>query len=430
MNKTIYLRLFVPVMFVSFRSCPGRLGPNPPPPAGSFIRFRVDQLPEGKAVNITAVMKVHASPWTLSGLKLTPEPVKQTGWTPWVDLRKQRGGAKGSLILSIPAGAKGLTRFSTRQDDAAAVRNIDWSEPDGTKIIVTPDFADIRTFREQERRYYLNCLAQTGGRLFPLTRPPLFFSNAWGYTTGGAAEYMVKTFRLLGFNSVVTSGDAAKYEKLYGWGSQGGQYSPPSFMPYDEAAARGLFEDHYRKYFTSGKGAGSAPGMLIFQLADESGERAPDPKAAASAFRQWLAAQGLKPELFGKTSWDAVDLLLKNAKTPEEKRLYYWSHRYQSYLTPKMMSLAAEAVRKFSPNPEVKSYVALSGHALYMPSKMPVDMFQLAQYPALMPGISDWMTSGSWWWDSHQSVAYSVRRSTPARGATARISTSRPSRSR
>jgi hypothetical protein len=43
-----------------------------------------------------------------------------------------------------------------------------------------------------------------------------------------------------------------------------------------------------------------------------------------------------------------------------------------------------------------------------MPSIMPLDMFELARYPHLMPGISDWMTGGSWHWDSHQAVAFSV----------------------
>ena len=376
---------------------------------GSFIRFRVDRLPTGRAeLNITAVMKIHVAPWTRRGLKLTPQPAKQIGWTPWVDLRKLPGDANGSLILAIPAGAKGLTRFSVDPTAEACVREISWSEPDGTKIIITPDFADVRTFREQERRYYHKTLMQTSGRLFPLTRPPLFFSNAWGYTTGGAAEYMVKSFRLMGFNSVVTSEDAAKYETLYGWHSQSGQYGPPGFLPYDDGVARAQFDAYYKDFFATGKGRGSAPGMRIFQLADEPGEQPPNPKAAAPAFRRWLAAKGLKPKLFGKSSWDEVDLFLAAPKTPAQNRLHYWSRKYKSYLTPKMFALAAEAVRNRGPNRQVQSYVALSGHALYMPSKMPLDMFQLAQYPGLMPGISDWMTSGSWNWDSHQAVAFSV----------------------
>ncbi|MHB0935578.1 MAG: HEAT repeat domain-containing protein [Armatimonadota bacterium] len=378
-------------------------------PAGCYVRFRVDRLPEGKAeMTITPVMKIHAAPWTRPGLKLTPEPVTAPGWTPWVDLRKLPGGGNGSLILAIPAGAKGLTRFSPYQDDASAVRDIDWSEPDGTKIIVTPDLKDVRTFRDQERRSYQKALAATGEQLFPLSRPPLFFSNAWGYTTGGAAEYMVKTFRLLGFNSVVTSEDAVKYETLYGWGSQGGQYGPPGFMPYDEDASREKYDTWYRDFFTTGKGKGTAPGLRIFQLADEPGEAKLDPAAGASGFRAWLAAQGVQPGLFGKPAWDEVPVFLGSPNTPEETRLYYWSRRYQNFLTPKMYALAAEAIRKAAPNPAVQSYVALSGHALYMPSKMPLDMFQLAQYPGLMPGISDWMTSGSWNWDSHQAVAFSV----------------------
>jgi hypothetical protein len=377
--------------------------------AASFFRFRVDQFPEGPSnLTIMAIMKVHHSPWTLSNLKLTPEPVTKTGWTPWLNLAGFPGGAKGSLILTLPVSAKGVTRFSRYADEGDPVRDIDWTEPDGTKIIVTPDFSDVRTFREQERRYYLRTLQQTGGHLFPLSRPPLFFGNAWGYTTGGAAEYMVKSFRLMGLNSVVTSEDVAKYETLYGWHSQGGQYGPPGFMPYDEAISRAQFGAFYSNFFATGKGKGSAPGMRIFQLADEPGEAAPNPKDALPAFRQWLTEKGLNPGLFGKSTWDEVGLLLKDPKTPEDNRLYYWSQKYQDYLTPKMFALAAEAVRKAAPNQDVLSYVALSGHALYFPSKMPVDMFQLAQYPGLMPGISDWMTSGSWNWDSHQAVAFSV----------------------
>ncbi len=376
---------------------------------GSYIRFRVDRMPSNTpSFGITAVMKIHSSPWTLSGLKLTPEPVQAEGWTPWVNLAQQPGKARGSLILSVPAGAAGLTRFSRYADDGEPVRDIAWSEPDGHKVILTPDFADIRTFREQERRYYLRTLDQTWGQLHPLSRPPLFFGNAWGYTTGGAAEYMVKSFRLMGFNSVVTSEDAALYEELYGWHSQGGHYGPPGFMPFDEALARSQFDGFYSNYFATGKGAGSSAGMRIFQLADEPGESAPDPQAAAPAFRLWLKAQGVAPRLFGKSDWEAVELSLANPQTPEEIRLHYWSRRYKSFLTPKRFAMAAESIRRVGPHPEMQSYVALSGHALYFPSKMPLDMFQLAQYPGLMPGISDWMTSGSWNWDSHQAVAFSV----------------------
>lgn len=381
-------------------------------PVGSYVRFRVDALPPGQAkLSITTIMKVHYSPWTLPAFALTPkEGVTATGLTPWVNLATLPGKANGSLIIKIPAGAKGATQFAHVQGDNTVVREINWSEPDGNRIIVEPSFQDIRTFREQERRYYLNALQKNGDRVLPLARPPLMFSNAWGYTTGGAAEYMVKTFRVLGFNSVVTSDDAVKYEKLYGWRSQGGQYGPPGFLPYDEEKSRAAFTEHYRKFFAEGgRGAGSSENMRIFQLADEPGEAAiKDTPEARAGFHRWLTAQGVAPSLFEKNTWDEVGFQIAKPQTAVENRLYYWTRRYQSYLTPKMFALAADAVREQSPGKQVLSYVALSGHAMNFPSKQPLDMFQLAQYPNVIPGISDWMTSGSWWWDSHQSVAYSV----------------------
>ncbi len=121
MNDAPVVRRITALVLGCFMLLPGVVS------AGSFIRFRVDQLPAGQAeLNITAIMKIHAAPWTLSGLKLTPVPAKGTGWTPWVNLQKLPGGATGSLIMTIPAGAKGMTRFSTAEDDAAVVRDVKW----------------------------------------------------------------------------------------------------------------------------------------------------------------------------------------------------------------------------------------------------------------------------------------------------------------
>jgi len=380
-------------------------------PTGTFVRFHVDALPPDKAeLAVTAQMKIHASPWVTPSFSLTPkEGVRQPGPTPWVNLAGLPGQGRGSLILTVPAGARGATEFSLVEIEGAGVRKIRWDEPDGNRIVVEPTLADVLTFREQERRYYHTALQATGERLHPLTRPPLMFSNAWGYTTGGAAEYMVKTFRLLGFNSVVTSADQGRYEKLYGWHSQGAQYGPPGFMPYDDDASRSQFAEHYAAYFATGGGRNTTPEMRIFQLADEPGE-APikDSPEARAGFHRWLTAEGVAPSLFGKKAWDEVGFLLGTPGTAEEKRLHYWSRRYQAYLTPRLFALASDAVREQSPAKAVLSYVALSGHAMNFPSKQPLDMFQLAQYPGLMPGISDWMTNGNWWWDGHQSVAYSV----------------------
>ncbi|MHB9108937.1 MAG: HEAT repeat domain-containing protein [Armatimonadota bacterium] len=131
---------------------------------------------------------------------------------------------------------------------------------------------------------------------------------------------------------------------------------------------------------------------------------------AHAGFRKWLAAQGVKPELFGKKAWDEISpLTIKElAETETDRRLYYWGRRYAGYLTPKMFSIAAEAMRDAFPNKDIKAIVALSGHSLYFPSAMPLDMFALASYGgALAPGISDFMSNGLRW-DSQQAIAFSI----------------------
>ena len=131
---------------------------------------------------------------------------------------------------------------------------------------------------------------------------------------------------------------------------------------------------------------------------------------ARIGFRKWLAERKVKPSLFGAESLNDISplTLARLAESPEQKRLYYWSRRYSAWRTPRMFALACEAIGKVSPNPDLRRFVALSGHSLYFPSRMPLDMFELASYPDVTPGVSDWMSTGSWRWDSHQAVAFSV----------------------
>ena len=160
--------------------------------------------------------------------------------------------------------------------------------------------------------------------------------------------------------------------------------------------------------------AASAPAAKpIKQLVEEEWVPAGGIPEAHAGFRRWAAGRGLKPELFGRKSWDDVRMLTVRelVRNADESRLYYWSRRYSGYLTPRMFALAAEGVRANAPNKEMVNFVGLSGHSLYFPSEMPLDMFEMGNqgYP-LMPGISDWMFYGGWGsgWDSHQVVAYSV----------------------
>lgn len=149
----------------------------------------------------------------------------------------------------------------------------------------------------------------------------------------------------------------------------------------------------------------------IKQFVDEDWIPAGGVPGANVGFRLWLAARGMTPQFFGATSWDSVRMLTVRelVRNEQEARLYFWSRRYSGYLTPRMFALAAEAVRANVPNKQMLSFVGLSGHTLYFPSQMPLDMFEMGNqgYP-LMPGISDWMFYGGWRWDSFQVVAYSV----------------------
>lgn len=135
------------------------------------------------------------------------------------------------------------------------------------------------------------------------------------------------------------------------------------------------------------------------------------PEAQVS-FRTWLASEGVTPAVFGKKTWNEVSMLTLESliETPEDRRRYYWSRRYSAYKTPHEFYLAALELQKNSANKNAKGFVALSGHALYMHRQaLPMDIMTLASEGGpLMPGVSDWMYVGGWYWDSLQSVAYSV----------------------
>lgn len=159
----------------------------------------------------------------------------------------------------------------------------------------------------------------------------------------------------------------------------------------------------------SGKaGAAKAKGLEQFVL--EEWTPAGGMTEAHAGFRKWLATRGVQPALFGAKSWEDVRPLTVPSlvRSPEDARLFYWSRQFSGWLTARMFNLSAEAIHQFAPNPQMRGFVALSGHSLYFPSEQPLDTFQLAAGPAMTPGISDWMSLGSWFWDSHQAVAFSV----------------------
>lgn len=602
-------------------------------PRSSFVRFRLDKLPKA-GVTIAAGLRIHADPWSTPRVWLNPDKLNTTkaethtrpGLTRWYRLQDIPrapgfGASEAHLHLDAHSAGKehvvGATQFAVVPHDNFVLREIAWDEPEGMNLSLVTDFETypqrLRTLRDHAREHYDKALTATQGQLFPLTRGDLYFGNAWGAASGECADYMNKTLRLLGFNSVGASHEPIRYRTLYGWTSSAGHYWPPAHLPYDEAKAKTAYDDHYRGYFT--KQEEFYRGVTTFQVADEPGEiarnemtaplwrwekdarggkwsdpagnsdlhtrrvdhrdcvlegqieqhgswvgfrvglddalapkryaywhvgavsvnremnlatgrndtkqqsvsRRPAARVAATptpfkivldgpsaalylngqlvhqhsdlptrgglgitggpkairalslrplrkeerlegklldgpakkeldpeelltkpqetpktkpleqfvredwvacggmreaheAFRTWAAQQQLQPQLFGKKNWDEVHLLtLPNlVQTPEEARLFYWSRRFSGQLTPRMFNLAADAIRRHAPNRDMRGFVALSGHALYFPSAQPLDTFQLAEGDAMMPGISDWMSLGGWFWDSHQAVAFSL----------------------
>lgn len=622
-------------------------------PKASYVRFRIDEVPEGGAT-IQAGMRVHYEPWSVGPAFLNPsklmeakaEPHTQKGFTRWYRLQDVErapafGATEAHLALTIQAAKagqpmpKGATQFAIYPHEDFVLREIGWQEPEGLNISMFTDFETylhkLRTLRDHAREDYDKAIAATGGKIFPLTRGPLYFGNAWGAAGGEATDYMAKTLRLLGFNSVGQANEPLAYRKLYGWTSHAGEYWPPVHMPFDEEKSVKAYDDYYSKFFAKQKEF--YEGVSIFQLADEPGEisrnemtapfwrfvkdkldpagrwvdpagdselatkrvdlsncvlegkveqhgtwigfrvatdkpgratkyaywslgavsqnrennvaagkesgkpgatptaaaitrvgatlgraptefkivyeedsaalyikgklihqhsdlptkggfaivgppkavndlrlrtirkdehltsaspdgvaakgkskddllddlddltgdgkKAPDwakPKSleqfvredcvfsggmpeAHAGFRKWAKEQGLTPELFGQKTWDDVRMLTvaELVESPADARLFYWSRRYSGFLTPRMFALSSDAIQRHAPNRDMKNFVALSGHALYFPSTMPLDMFQLAEgSPSMMPGVSDWMSYGSWRWDSHQAVAFSV----------------------
>ncbi len=376
-----------------------------PGDVGPCIRFQADSLPAG------------GKPLTISDERgaFAPVTIAKTGLTPWFKLKA--GGVM--LLRTPPAGGATLFGYLAAADDSVYLRRILWDEPGGSEIIMDPLVSNLRTLRDMERANYRLTLDQTGERLRPLTRPPLLLGNSWGKMTGPPAEYMVKTLRLLGMNCVETISDQAKYAGLYGWTTWGGTYRVTAPLPFDLAKTR-AWQD--AAYSNRGAFAASGPLVSVFQLSDEPDEfgvKAGDPEAEAG-FRRWLAGEGVAPGVFGQKSMESVGLLLAAPKgeqdTQENRRRYYWSRRYKAWLTPKAFALAGAAVKRYAPNPAIEPFVALSGHSMYLRGKgrMPMDMFSLASYPEMMPGISDWMspnvvfTGEEWRFLTHETIAYSA----------------------
>ena len=109
-------------------------------------------------------------------------------------------------------------------------------------------------------------------------------------------------------------------------------------------------------------------------------------------FRRWVKGHGVQPSLFGAKSWDDVkpNEFRSLARNPAEARIYYWTKRYASYLTPKIFALATEGLRRLMPDRDLWAFAGPNGGYPNLYGVMPLDLIELATHSnGMMPGISD-----------------------------------------
>ncbi|MGE0605807.1 MAG: HEAT repeat domain-containing protein [Pirellulales bacterium] len=262
-------------------------------PKASYVRFRIDESP-AKGLSIGSSLRVHYDPWSTESVWLNPnamspskaEPHKQAGFTRWYRLQDIErapgfGGGEAQLYLRVSGIASGkfedcagATQFAVVPHQDYVLREINWAEPDGLSLSMAPDFEtylhQLRTLRDHAREDYDRAQRATGGQVFPLTRDGLYFGNAWGAATGHQHEYMVKTFRHLGFNCVGETEDAVRGRQLYGWTSHAGQYAPGGYLPFDVEKTRKQYDDDFRGVFEPQREL--FEGVSVYQVADEPAE--------------------------------------------------------------------------------------------------------------------------------------------------------------
>lgn len=264
-------------------------------PPASYVRFRIDSMADAAAgATLSASVMHHRYPtFSTSGTFNADSnvhdevgtPHTQTGYTRWyrlqdIEYMPEFGGAEISVWLKAEGAEAGRTEFAVFPHDDRVLRSFDWREPSGMAWTMMTDFQThlhrLRTHRDHARENYEHALAAARGRLYPLTRGGLIFTNGWGQATGAAHEYMAKTLRLLGMNATATTQPTEDRER-YGWANVGGHYWPPGYMPYDEGRSRRQYDDYYADYF---KDRERFEHTAVFQIADEPGEIAREAMSA------------------------------------------------------------------------------------------------------------------------------------------------------
>lgn len=404
-------------------------------PRASYVRFRIDALPAAGKLGISGRFLTHVPPlfhsqtghFTPDGLAAAAKPFTKTGYSPWYCLQDipsapNLDATDVTLNLALTATAadpaRGVTQLANYPQQDSIVGQFDWNEPESLSISMDMDFEKaldkLRNIRDQAREHYDQAMIATSGLIHPLTRGPLYFSHGWGMAQGENFDYMLKTLRLLGMNVASLNDQPGNSREAtanrYGWSLQL-SVGLAVQVGLDEAVSKTRVTQHETRLFSSTPPAITSRSVMG-QIADETLETVIAPNARGNeAFRKWAQSQNLTPETFAVDSWDKVVIVPAGAgaiKDAASRRMHYWTRRFQAYLNTHWFDFVGTAIQAAAPNKQFKGYVALGGHQLYFPGAMPQDLFALGSYASYVGGISDWMTQGSWRWDSHQIVAFSM----------------------
>ncbi len=295
---------------------------------GTFVRFRLDQLPKD-GVKIQGAFQTHVLQhprltcvFGAEGLDRDAHHTAQ-GLSCWyrlqdVEFLPQAPAHEFGMQISVVAGKgtsplssgfAGATQFATFPHNDFVIREFPWNEPTGLAYTVPVDVETyahrLMTFRDHAREHYETAASYTP-QLNPLTRGDLLITGICGAWNAHDRDYMVKTMRLMGFNSISEVGDPLPGRKHYGW--HGAQFAAtlPLGYPIDEEKSRAEYEDYFRKYFADPKVVEVWKDVKSYCMSDEPSEAfRPDMTAPVWQYieekgeRYWLDAVGAS-ELYTK----------------------------------------------------------------------------------------------------------------------------------
>jgi hypothetical protein len=262
-------------------------------PRASYIRFRLDKIP-AEGLQISGFVNNHVYPYFRTvGFHLNPSGLSElklekhtsTGFTRWYCLQDVKRmvaitGHEVTLHILDPQTVKSkklrcATQFAVFPHQDAVVRSIGWDEPDGTFISMSPDFEanqhQLRTVRDHAREHYDRALVASEGHPHLLARPgDLSLTNYSATALGEDYDYMVKSMRLLGFNTVGIR-DPLKSRKNYGGANTAGIAALAAYVPFDEAESRRQYDKYFGDLFKN-VDVETYKGIDVYQIADEPSE--------------------------------------------------------------------------------------------------------------------------------------------------------------